>query len=183
MQIKNDMNATMLVGESGFAAKLVELKGAAKHWHRLSHQLIASAVVHAHKSGDIRQINAVLKVMPAGAKTNSMRRYIETFGPVKWSDAKKCFKFHGPKQNQQVDQGDNDQLVGLLTKHWSEFGQKESADSYKPMDLQARILRLITDANKELDGEHKDKSKLTNVEVNALAELHRKLWPTAEKVA
>ena len=95
----------------------------------LTHQMIASACIHAHLFGDIRGIDAVIKMMPAGAKTNSMRNYVLMFAPVKWSDVSKKFKFIVEKQVRNImsaDSGHVDMLTEMLNKHWSSFGPKET---------------------------------------------------------
>jgi hypothetical protein len=196
MKIAHKMDAGDLIkGQPHLVAAIKEFKGATKQWHQLSHQLIASAVVHAHLTGDIRPIGAIITVMPKGAKTNSMRRYVEKHGPVKWSEVKKAFKFDGLKQRKALLSGESDgtpegkvihdasdveMLSSILNTHWSDMGASETGDNFKPLDFEGRLLRLISDANKALDGENKDKETVKAAEVGALSELYRKLYPNGK---
>jgi hypothetical protein len=185
MKIAHKMDAGDLIkGQPHLVAAIKEFKGATKQWHQLSHQLIASAVVHAHLTGDIRPIGAIIMVMPKGAKTNSMRRYVEKHGPVKWSEVKKAFKFDGLKQRKELlsgeDASDVEMLSSILNTHWSDMGASETGDNFKPLDFEGRLLRLISDANKALDGENKDKETVKAAEVGALSELYRKLYPNGK---
>lgn len=183
MQINHAITAGDILSPKAFAEKLVVLKGAAKEWHKLTHLMIASACVHAHQFGDIRGISAVISMMPQGAKTNSMRNYVLMFAPVKWSDAGKKFKFCAEKQVKDIlasDSGHVDMLAELLTKHWSSFGPKESAESFKPFDLKAKLDRLMKDMNKALEApDAAIRETIKSADVNAVAELRRQLFGEA----
>lgn len=182
MQIKHQITAAEILTPKAFAEKLVVLKGAAKEWHKLTHQMIASAVVHAHIFGDIRGIDAVIKMMPAGAKTNSMRQYVLTLAPVKWSEASKKFKFNADAQCKGIMTGDdNDRLSRILNDHWSSFGPKETAKTFKPFDLVAKLEALVKEANKRMEADN-GPVKLETMkaaDINAVLELAKKLAPAA----
>jgi hypothetical protein len=185
LTVAHKMEASHLIrGQAHLVSAIKDFKGTTKQWHQLSHQIIASAVVHAHLTGDIRPIGATLAIMPKGAKTNSMRRYVERFAPVKWSEVKKAFKFNGATQKQALLDGDNAECVELLTAilstHWSSMGATESADNFKPLDLEARLLRLIKDCNNALDGENKDKETVKAADIGELSALYRKLYPNGK---
>lgn len=176
------MNTTqmLLTGTTALAEGISKLKGHSREWHKLTQQVAASAVVHAHTTGDIRPLDACLRAMPAGSKTNNMRQYFLNFAPVKWSDTTKKFKFVDTRKVVGIVEGaDNDLLTAVLNKHWSSCGPVEKADNFKPYDLKAKLLRLVLDANKALEGENKDKQTVKGVEVNAVAELIRQLYPDA----
>ncbi len=182
MKINHTITAADLFkGTTDLAAGIVQMKGASKAWHILTHKVAASAVVHAHLTGDIRPIQGCLMAMPAGAKTNSMRRYFETFAPVKWSDTTKKFKFKGERQVVGLIEGaDNDLLTAVLSRHWSSMGAVESADTFKPFDLQAKLLSLVKSANKALEGDDKDKQTVKPEDLNKVAALIRELFPNGE---
>lgn len=176
--VKHAITAGEILSPKEFAAKLVVLKGAAKEWHKLTHVMIASAVCHAHVFGDIRGIKAVIDMMPAGAKTNSMRQYVLTLGPVKWSDAGKKFKFDDAKQVKTImEGGNNDLLARILNDHWSSFGPTEKADSFKPFDLKARLDRMMKEMNKALEApDAAIRETIKAADVNAVAALRRQLF-------
>lgn len=178
MQIKNTLTQeTLIVGQANLTAGIVALKGLAKDWHRESQRVAASAAIHAHTTGDIRPISAVLAVMPQGAKTNSMRDYFAAFAPVKWSDTLKKFKFDGSKKVEGVLTGaDNDLLSALLTRHWSTMRKPEKAESYKPFDAGAALLKLIKTAKAELEGEHKEQAVTKLETLTALETTYRTLF-------
>lgn len=184
MQIKHNIEAGQLViGASGLAAAISDMKGASKTWHKLTHVVAASAVVHAHTTGDVRPIQAALMAMPRGSKANSMRKYFETFAPVKWSEVAKKFKFKAERQVKTIlEGGDVDLLAAILNKHWSDMGPVESADNFKPFDLQKKLVSLLNIANKRLEEDNGPvkRETMTAVEVNKLAETIRTLFPNGE---
>lgn len=177
---KHAISAAEILSPKDFAAKLVVLKGAAKEWHKLTHVMIASAVCHAHVFGDIRGIKAVIDMMPAGAKTNSMRQYVLTLGPVKWSEAGKKFKFDDSKQVKTImEGGNNDLLSRILNDHWSSFGPTESAKTFKPFDIVAKLEALVKEANKRMEADN-GPVKLETMkatDINAVLELAKRLAP------
>lgn len=180
MIIKHAITQAELLNPQQLVAKLAVLKGVAKEWHKLTHQMIASAVVHAHSFGDIRGISAVINMMPAGSKTNSMRQYVLTMAPVKWSDAKKAFKFDSGKQVKDLLAGGNiDLLNRILNDHWSSFGAVEKADSFKPFDLKAKLDRLMKDMDKALEGENRERETITPAQINQIKELRRAIFGEA----
>lgn len=182
MIIKHAITAAEILTPKAFAEKLNVLKGAAKEWHKLTHQMIASAVVHAHIFGDIRGLSTVIKMMPAGAKTNSMRQYVLTLGPVKWSEAKKTFKFDQNKQVKGVMTGENNDLLArILNDHWSSFGPTETAKTFKPFDLVAKLEALVKEANKRMEADTGPVKLETmkSTDINAILELAKKLAPAA----
>lgn len=179
--VKHNITADQLLKPNEMANGLVTLKNAAKEWHKQTHLLIASAVVHAHQFGDIRGITAVINMMPAGAKTNSMRQYVLTLGPVKWSDASKKFKFDDSKQVKSIiEGGNNDLLTRILNEHWSAYGPTEKAETFKPFDLKAKLDRLMKDMNKALEQPDANiRETIKAADVNAVAELRRQLFGEA----
>ncbi|WLV27435.1 hypothetical protein [Pseudomonas phage BUCT640] len=182
--MKTVLTADKILGKDQITAGLVALKSFNKAWNEATQQLAASATVLAHEHGDVRAIRAMLAMMPKGAKTNSLRRYFERYAPVKWSELKKEFKFDGNKQHKGVRQGETEEdlalFSGILNTHWSDCGPAETADNFKPIDLQARLLRLVKDCNKELEGEFKDQAKVTADQVNQLNTLLRQMFPNGE---
>lgn len=184
MFIKHNITAGEVINAAQWANKLVELKGAAKQFHKLSHQMAASAVIHAHQHGDTRFIANVLEVMPKGAKTNNMRNYFLAYAPVKWSDAGKKFKFHADKQLKNIMDADGpvDALANILNTHWSSCGPQDTADNFKPFDLQAKLINLLNAANKKLEEDNGPvkRETMTAVDVNKLAETIRTMFPEAE---
>lgn len=185
MQIKHQITAGQLIkGQSELAAAIVEMKGASKVWHKLTHTVAASAAVHAHLTGDIRPLSAALKAMPAGAKTNSMRQYFLNFAPVKWSAVAKKFKFHDTRQVKTlIEGGDNDLLTALLNTHWSSCGPVETADNFKPFNLEAALIRVLNQANKKLEEDNGEvkRETVTAVDINKVAEFIRATFPQTAK--
>ncbi|MNV81741.1 hypothetical protein D3C71_1754230 [compost metagenome] len=110
---------------------------------------------------------------------NSLRDYFAAFAPVKWSETTKRFKFDGSKVVTLVTgDGVEHELLGkMLAKSWWEMRAEEKADSYKPFDLGAKLLRLVKDSNKVLEEGDKTKETLTKTEVAALEDLVRRLYP------
>lgn len=180
MIINSAMTPADILSQKDFAANLSVLKNSAKEWHRLTHKMIASACVHAHQFGDIRGISAVIAMMPAGAKTNSMRNYVLMFAPVKWSAVSKKFKFNAESQVKDImaaDSGHVDMLTEMLTKHWSSFGPTDKAESFKPFDLKAKLDRLLKDMNKALDADGAaERETIKPADVNELKAIREKLF-------
>ena len=169
----------LIRGQGKLMAATVDFYNTSKQWQAQSQVMAASAAYHAHATGDIRAINVVIASMPKGTKANSLRDYFSAFAPVKWSETTKRFKFDGSKQVVLVTgDGVEHELLGkMLAKSWWEMRKEESADTYKPFDLGAKLLRLVKDSNKVLEEGDKTKEKLTKVEVAALEDLVRRLYP------
>ena len=178
MITNHKITADQILKPNEFMAGLAGLKNAAKEWHKQTHLMIASAVVHAHQFGDIRGISAVIALMPSGAKTNSMRQYVLTLAPVKWSEASKKFKFDPVKQVKDIlTTGDVDRLTRILNEHWSSYGPTEKADTFKPFDLKAKLDRLMKDMNKALEQPDANiRETIKAADVNAVAALRRQLF-------
>lgn len=178
--------ANLIRGQGKLMAACVAFYNNSKAWQQESQVMAASAAYHAHVTGDIRAINTVVASLPKGAKANSLRDYMAAFAPVKWSEATKRFKFDGSKQVVLVT-GDGEQhelLTRMLAKNWWEMRAEEKADSYKPFDLGAKLLRLVKDSNKALEDGDKTKEVITKAEVAALEDLVRRLYPNGpSKVA
>lgn len=181
MLIKHNLTQDQILTPAQFVSGLVALKNASKAWYNQSHLMIASAVCHAHLFGDVRQIEAVFKVMPAGAKTNSMREYVLLLGPVKWSTASKKFKFDATKQVKDIMTPNHvEHLSRILNDHWSAFGPQEKPENFKPFDLKARLDRLLADMNKALDApEAAIRETIKPVDVNKVAELRKTMFGEA----
>jgi hypothetical protein len=171
--------ANLIRGQGKLMAATVDFYNTSKQWQAQSQVMAASAAYHAHATGDIRAINVVIASLPKGTKANSLRDYFATFAPVKWSETTKRFKFDGSKQVVLVtgDGVEHTVLTLLLNKNWWEMRKEENADTYKPFDLGAKLLRLVKDSNKVLEEGDKTKEKLTKTEVAALEDLVRRLYP------
>lgn len=169
----------LIRGQGKLMAACVGFYNASKAWQAESQVMAASAAYHAHVTGDIRAINTVVASMPKGAKVNSLRDYFSAFAPVKWNETAKRFKFDGSKQVVLVNgDGVEHELLGkMLAKAWWEMRAEEKADTYKPFDLGAKLLRLVKDSNKVLEEGDKTKETLTKTEVAALEDLVRRLYP------
>lgn len=175
--------AQLIRGQGKLLAASVNFYNASKAWQAESQVMAASAAYHAHMTGDIRAINVVVASMPKGAKVNSLRDYFTAFAPVKWNETAKRFKFDGAKQVVLVT-GDGEQhelLTAMLAKSWWEMRKEETADTYKPFDLGAKLLRLVKDSNKVLEEGDKTKETLTKTEVAALEDLVRRLYPEGKR--
>ena len=183
MKIAISLTANDILSPKAFVTQLATLKSVTKDWHRLTHQMIASACLHAHQFGDIRGLSSVISMMPQGAKTNSMRNYILMFAPVKWSAVSKKFKFCAEKQIANLisaDSGHVDMLNELLNKHWSTFGPTEKAETFKPYDLKAKLDRLLVDMGKALDApDAAQRETIKSADVNKLKALREELFGTA----
>lgn len=171
--------ANLIRGQGKLMAATVDFYNQSKDWQAKSQVMAASAAYHAHATGDIRAINVVVASMPKGAKANSLRDYFAAFAPVKWSETTKRFKFDGSKVVTLVtgDGVEHELLTQMLAKAWWEMRKEETADSYKPFDLGAKLLRLVKDSNKVLEEGDKTKETITKAEVAALEDLVRRLYP------
>lgn len=171
--------ANLIRGQGKLMAATVDFYNTSKQWQATSQVMAASAAYHAHATGDIRAINVVIASLPKGTKANSLRDYFAAFAPVKWSEATKRFKFDGSKQVVLVTgDGVEHELLGkMLAKEWWTMRAEEKADSYKPFDLGAKLLRLVKDSNKVLEEGDATKEKITKAEVAALEDLVRRLYP------
>lgn len=171
--------ANLIRGQGKLMAATVDFYNTSKQWQANSQIMAASAAYHAHSTGDIRAINVVIASLPKGTKANSLRDYFAAFAPVKWSETTKRFKFDGSKQVVLVTgDGVEHELLGkMLAKNWWEMRAEEKAESYKPFDLGAKLLRLVKESNKVLEEGDKTKEKLTTTEVAALEDLVRRLYP------
>lgn len=171
--------SNLIRGQGKLLAASVDFYNQSKDWQAKSQIMAASAAYHAHATGDIRAINVVVASMPKGAKVNSLRDYFAAFAPVKWSETTKRFKFDGSKVVTLVTgDGVEHELLGkMLAKNWWEMRAEEKADTYKPFDLGAKLLRLVKDSNKVLEEGDKTKETLTKTEVAALEDLVRRLYP------
>lgn len=169
----------LIRGQGKLMAATVDFYNTSKQWQATSQKMAASAAFHAHATGDIRAINVVIAAMPKGTKLNSLRDYFIAFAPVKWNDTAKRFKFDGSKQVVLVsgDGVQHDLLVKMLDKPWWEMRKEEGADTYKPFDLKAKLLRLVKDGHKALEEGDKTKETLKADEVTAVENLIRKLYP------
>lgn len=178
MKIQHAITQDQVLTPAQFVQGLVALKNASKAFHKQSHLMIASAVCHAHLFGDVRQIEAVFKVIPAGVKANSMREYVLLLGPVKWSQASKKFKFDPTKQVKDIMTPNHvEHLSRILNDHWSAFGPQEKAETFKPFDLKARLDRLLSDMNKALDApEASIRETIKSADVNRVNELRKTLF-------
>ena len=171
--------AQLIRGQGKLMAASVDFYNSSKQWQAQSQVMAASAVYHAHSTGDIRAINVVVASMPKGVKANSLRDYFAAYAPVKWNETAKRFKFDGSKQVVLVtgDGVEHELLTAMLSKNWWEMRKEETADTYKPFDLGAKLLRLVKDSNKVLEEGDKAKEKITKAEVAALEDLVRRLYP------
>lgn len=174
------MNSNMLIrGQGKLLSACVEFNQTSKRWQQEGLIISASVCVHAHITGDIRPVIALIGSMPKGTKTNSMRDYIMKFAPVKWSDVKKTFKFDATRQDKTIMDDGNGVLKTMLETKWWEMRKQEDADTYKPFNLEARVLSLVKAARAALEEGDKTKETITSVEVGMLEELARKLHKSA----
>jgi hypothetical protein len=177
--------AQLIRGQGKLMAATVDFYNTSKAWQAQSQIMAASAAYHAHATGDIRAISVVVASLPKGSKANSLRDYFAAFAPVKWNETAKRFKFDGAKQVVLVT-GEGEQhelLTQMLAKNWWEMRKEERADTYKPFDLGAKLLRLVKDSNKVLEEGDKTKETITKSEVAALEDLVRRLYPNGLKSA
>ena len=171
---------SIIRGQGKLMIEAVAFYNNSKAWLAQSVILAQSVVIHAHVTGDIRPIAVMIASMPKGSKANALRDYMTAFAPVKWSDTTKKFKFDGTKQvSNIVDNGvePSELLVKLLSTEWHSMAKAETANSYKPFDMKATLLKLVLKSNKVLEEGDKTKETLTKAEVAALEDLFRKLYP------
>ena len=176
--------SSIIRGQGKLMIESVAFYNNSKAWLAQSVILAASVAIHAHVTGDIRPMVAMIGSMPKGSKANALRDYMVAFAPVKWSDTTKKFKFDGAKQVANIVENGVEPcelLVKLLATEWHTMAKAESADTYKPFDLAAKLLRLVKDSNKVLEEGDKSKESLTKQEVAALEDLVRRLYPDGAK--
>lgn len=151
-------------------------KGTAK-WREVSHQVAASCVLHAHVTGDYRPCLAMIEAMPKGVQTNSLRRYFESLAPLRWSESLKKFKFDATKRDPIIE-GNAVKMEQLVSTYWWDFGKNESADNYKAFDMEARLRRLLKDAEKALENKQAGEIRetVTSRDVNTLNELINRMY-------
>lgn len=171
--------ADLIRGQGKLMAATVDFYNTSKQWQATSQRMAASAAFHAHITGDIRPINVVVAAMPKGTKLNSLRDYFSAFAPVKWNETAKRFKFDQSKVVALLgeDGTQHDLLVKLLDTPWWTMRKEETADTYKPFDLKAQLLKLVKDGNKALTDGDKTKETVKPADVAAVETLIRRLYP------
>lgn len=132
------------------------------------YQVIAlSLIVKLAKDGDIMLVRRMLDKFPESMRANSMKRWLETFGPVR-------FATEGDKlKDDTIEVGialfDNSkklQLGSAMEKMWYTSIKEET---YKPMDLDTMIDNIIKLAEARL--KKGVKVGVDNINVDKLAKL------------
>jgi hypothetical protein len=102
-----------------------------------AHKLACSVLHHVAKYGDIHVVRRFLDAMPDVARTNSLRKWFETFGPVTFEGNKAVYL-----KNAKTRLGD------AIAKPFWNFKMAEG-DDYKPLDPNSAINALIKKFEKD----------------------------------
>jgi len=119
------------------------------------HTCAVSCLWYVKEHGQINPLNDLIKALPNGYRTNSVKAWAEAFGSVVWDAESKAMKYSKGKETNLPE--------AVNTTPW-EF--KPEAE-YKPMNLPAMLANLV----KKAEGQAENEDKRDNIPSELLVAL------------
>lgn len=114
-------------------------------WQEQAHLIACSILKHLGRTGDIRHTEALLKDMPEAMRVNSLKMWLEAFGPVRFPD--KDERAGGAPEIMHV-KGKKTQMGEAMAKPFWKFKALEGKP-YEAIDLNAKLEQLIKALQKD----------------------------------